>query len=85
MESDKQLLNELVGRKIVVKTHGGTGTKEDMLIGDYKCILLEYDDKFIKVEYELRKFIDGKGVIDKLILFINISHIITIEDYQEKE
>jgi hypothetical protein len=84
MEQDKMLLDELVGKKVVIKTHWGTGTKDDMLLGDYKGILLGHDDKFMKVEYEIKKFVEGTNIISKSTLLINTSQIITIEEYEEK-
>ena len=83
MEQDKHLFDELIGKKIVIKTHGGTGTKGDMIIGDYKCILLSYDDKFIKIEYEIKKFSEGASVITKSMMLINIAYVITMEEYRE--
>jgi len=85
MEQNEPLLKDLVGKKVLIKTHGGAGTKITMAAGDYKGILLGYDDKFIKVEYELSKFIEGKNIITKAIMLINFGYIITIEEYLEKE
>ncbi len=84
MDYDKTLLAELVGKKILVKTHYGAGTKGDMAIGDYKGTLLAFDEDFLKVEYEVKKFVDGATVVSQSVLLINLAYVITMEQYQEK-
>ena len=85
MEYDKMLLEELVGKKVLVKTHYGTGTKDDQAPGDYKGQLLAFDGKFLKIEYEVKKFVDGANRLSKSILWVNLGYVITIEQYPEKQ
>jgi len=85
MEQNQSLLKELKDKEVIIKTHGGVGTKITMPAGDYKGILLDYDDKFIKLEYEISKFVGGNNIITKAILLINFEYIMTVEEYQGKE
>ena len=84
MEHDKALLTELVGKKVLIKTHYGIGTRDDMALGDYKGLLLAFDEDFLKIEYDIKKFIQGKSTLSKSVLLINLGYIITIEEYQER-
>ena len=84
MEYDKKLLTELVGKKILIRTHYGVGTKDDIALGDYKGTLLEFDEDFLKIEYDVKKFVEGSNKVSKSILWVNMGYIITIEQYQEK-
>ena len=85
MEYDKVLLTELLGKKILIKTHYGAGTKDDQAPGDYKGELLAFDGDFLKIEYEVKRFIDGANRTSKSILWVNRGYVITIEQYEEKE
>lgn len=81
---NNNFLNELIGEKVLVKTHFGAGTKDDMVVGDYKGIILAFDGNFIKIEYEVKKFVEGANQLSKSVLLLNIADVITIERYQEK-
>ncbi|MFI5412818.1 MAG: hypothetical protein ACHQX1_02915 [Candidatus Micrarchaeales archaeon] len=85
MEQDRQTLKELLGKKLLIKSHYGIGTKGDMMLGDYKGILLGYDDNFIKIEYEITRFVEGANVVSKSILLINTNYIITIEEIKGED
>ncbi len=82
MEQNDSLIKELVGKKILVKTHGGLGNRSDMVLAQYKGIMISYDDKFIRLEYEVSKFVEGLNALSKSIILVNIAYIITIEEYQ---
>lgn len=84
MENTGLLLEELIGKNVLVKTAGGIGTKNGMMEGDYNGTLLAYDGKAIKLEYIIKKFIEGGNVESKAIILINADYIITIEEYQQK-
>lgn len=84
MEKTGLLLEELLGKSVLVKTQGGVGTKEGMMLGDYKGTLLGYDGKVIKLEYNIIKFTEGASIPTKAIVFINTDYIITIEEYVER-
>jgi small nuclear ribonucleoprotein (snRNP)-like protein len=84
MELDTSFLNELVGKKILVKTNYGAGTGAGLPPGNYKGVLMGYDGEFIKLEYDIRKYVEGAGVVSKSTLLLNASCIITIEEFQEK-
>lgn len=85
MEQDKSLLDELVGKKVLIKNQFGIGTKAGMLPGEYKGVLLSYDDKFIKLEYEVRKFVNNNSMLGKSVILVNLVYVITVEEYQETE
>jgi small nuclear ribonucleoprotein (snRNP)-like protein len=90
MEENKsptsELLNELVGKKIVVKTHGGSGIKDVLLIeGDYTGTLIGFDHNFIKLEYRIIKFLNGVSTDLKGVILINMEYIITIEEFRPRE
>jgi hypothetical protein len=85
MEGNKLLVNELVGKKILVKTHGGAGTKEyKVQVGEYKGTLLDFDGSFMKLEYEVSRFTGGETKVTNEILLLNAAYIITVEEYVEK-
>ena len=84
MEFDKSLLTELIGKKVVIKTHYGIGTKNDMAVGDYKGILLEFDGNFAKIEYDVKTFVEGSTRTTTSILLINLIYMISVEQYVEK-
>jgi hypothetical protein len=77
------LISELVGKMVLVRSRGGVGTKGPMLSGDYKGLLLGADDEFLKLEYEVSKFVEGKNVITKEIVLIDLKYVITVEEYKE--
>lgn len=85
MDESKSLIADLVGKKIVLRTREGAGTRDDMMVGDYKGTLLGFDGKFLKLEYEIKSFIEGKSIIDKRIILINTRYIITAEEYESKK
>ncbi|MDE1865792.1 MAG: hypothetical protein KGH94_04120 [Candidatus Micrarchaeota archaeon] len=82
---DKEsLVNGLVGKKVLIKSHGGVGTKDyKMEIGEYRGILLDFDGVFLKVKYELAKFVSGATRISEETLLMNVAYVITIEEYRE--
>lgn len=83
--SNSELLESLVGKIVLVKTHWGLGTKDaSLLAGDYKGVLLGFDESFIQVEYEINKYENGTNVISKDIILINMSCILTIGEFREK-
>ncbi len=83
MEENKLLISELLGRKVIVKTSGGQGIKDVILVeGNYVGNLLSFDGTFIKLEYTIRKFQTSDA---KDIVFINVAYIITIEEYRQRE
>ncbi len=83
---DGSLLNELINKKVMVKTHGGVGTNDiSLAIGEYKGIILGFDGHILKLKYEIKKFAQGKNVITTDIIYINLAYIITVNEYVEKE
>jgi hypothetical protein len=86
MMDDKSLLNELLNKKVMVKTHGGVGTKDiSLALGEYKGIILGFDGQFLKLKYEIKKFAQGKNVITTDIIYMNVAYIVTVNEYVEKE
>ena len=84
-ENGKSFINDLVGSTVLVKTHGGIGTKDVTLAGgEYKGILIGVDDNVIKLEYETRKFLNGNVTVGKESILINLAYIISIEKYETK-
>ena len=80
------LVNELMGKKVLVKTNGGPGIKDVLLEeGTYPGILIGSDHNFIKLEYTLQKFVNGAPTDTKETIIINIRYIITIEAYRPRE
>jgi hypothetical protein len=82
MEQNGLFIAELIGKTVWVTTYGGLGTKDSMVVGDYKGTLLGFDGEFIKLEYEIKKYAEGTGSIDKGIILINTRYIITAEEYK---
>jgi hypothetical protein len=83
MEDGKLLINELMGKKVLVKTHGGSGIKDIVLVeGNYVGTLLSFDGTFLKIEYTIRKFqaTDAKDTV-----LINLAYVITIEEFRQRE
>lgn len=86
MDENRSFIYELVGKKILVKTKGGLGVKDIILVeGTYSGILLGFDGSFLKIEYEVRKFLNGIQTVTKDVILINIAYIITAEEYKIKE
>lgn len=88
MEESKQFINELLGKTVSIQAYGGSGIKEEFkgtVGGNYKGTLLGFDGNFIKLEYDVSKFINGKSEIVKRIMIINLAHIITVEEFQNDE
>lgn len=80
------LVNELMGKKVVVRTSGGTGIKDVLLEeATYPGVLVGTDQNFIKLEYTLQKFVNGAPVDTKETILVNIRYIITIELFRPRE
>lgn len=86
MDVEKSLIKEFMGKTILVRTHWGMGTKDiSLTAGDYKGVLLAFDGNFIKLEYEIKNFVNGINVITKDIILINTVCILTLGEYRAKE
>ncbi len=84
MEVKESLIAGLVSKKILVKTQGGIGTKEYKGgIGEYKGNLLGFDGTFLRLEYEVSRFIAGATKVNNEIILINVAYIISVEEYRE--
>jgi hypothetical protein len=81
MEQTSQFIMELIGKTVWIATRGGLGTKADQVAGDYKGTLLGFDGEFLKLEYEIRKFGEGKTNVTKEIILINTRYVITVQEY----
>ena len=80
------LLNELMGKKVVVKTNGGSGIRDQLLeAGSYPGVLIGSDNNFIKLEYTLQKFVGGSPTDVQQTILINIAYIITVEEYKPRD
>lgn len=80
------LLNELMGKKVMVKTKGGSGIRDQLLEeGSYPGMLVGSDHNFVKLEYTVQKFVNGNPVDVKQSILINIAYIITVEEYAPRE
>lgn len=80
------LLNELMGKKVLVKTKGGSGIRDQILEeGTYPGMLVGSDINFIKLEYDITTFVNGAETKLKQSILINIAYIITVEEYKAKE
>lgn len=77
MEISK-FLNELIGKSVLIIVQDGPGNVPDSIIaGQYKGILIEYDGRFVKLEYDVSTFANGKGYTHKEDVLINADYIIT--------
>jgi hypothetical protein len=81
MEQETLFIGELVGKTVWITTAGGVGTKEDLMVGDYKGTLLGFDGQFLKLEYETKKFAEGSTILGKEVILISIRYVITAEAY----
>ena len=82
MADNKPIIEELLGKKIVVKTRGGTGIKDVALVeGEYVGKMLAFDGTFVKLEYTIRQFQleDTKDVV-----LINTAYIITVQEFRQR-
>ena len=84
MEENRQLLiNELLGKKILVKTRGGPGMKDVALVeGEYVGDLISFDGTFLKLEYTIRKFQTADA---KDLILINLAYVITVQEFRQRE
>jgi small nuclear ribonucleoprotein (snRNP)-like protein len=81
MEENKSFLNEFIGKKVLVHTKGGPGIKDVISTeGSYRGMLIGFDGNFIKLEYDVAKFVNGKSENVKERVIINLSYIITLEE-----
>ncbi len=86
MEEKRLLINEYLGKKIVVKTSGGAGIKDIVLVeGNYVGDLLAFDGTFLKLEYLIRNFLNGVKTETKDVILINIAYVISIEEFKQRE
>jgi len=86
MEDSKWFISELIGKTVLVKTHGGAGTKDVSLrAGEYKGVLLGFDGTFIKLEYETMKFSEGTSAISKDVILINTAYVVSMDEYRSKD
>ena len=86
VEDNKWLMSEFVGKTILVKTHGGMGTRDVSLkVGEYKGVLLGFDGAFMKLEYEITKFSGGASQVTKDVILINVAFVITVNEFHERE
>lgn len=86
MAKNDALLEDMVGKMVLVKTHGGFGTKDaSLMAGEYKGLLLGFDGTFLKLEYDVRKFISGANVISKDVLLINVAYVVTVNEYINRD
>lgn len=83
MPQSNILISEMVGKIVIVRTQGGIGTKGSMLSGDYKGVLLGADGDFLKLEYDVIKFVEGKSIVNKEQVMINMQYVITVEEFKE--
>ena len=80
------LLNELMGKKVLVKTRGGPGIRDQILEeGTYPGILVGSDNNFIKLEYNITTFVNGAETNLKQHILINMAYVITVEEHKQKE
>jgi len=80
------LLKELLGKKVLIKTYGGMGIKDVVLIeGDYTGNLIGFDHKFVKLEYTIRTYPNGVATDTKDVVLISLAYIITVGEYRERE
>lgn len=85
MEDNKSLIKEFVGKIVLVKTHWGLGTQDASLkAGEYKGLLLGFDGQFLKIQYEVRTFLNGANVLTTDILLINTAYILSVGEYRSK-
>lgn len=85
MEQEKSFVGELIGKAVWVTTAataGGTGTR-DASAGKYRGTLIDFDGRFLKVEYDVVKFSGGTSVPGKDVILINASYVVTLEEYKE--
>lgn len=86
MEENKPFIDELIGKIIIVQTKVGSPVKDVVLTeGSYKGKLLGFDGSFIKLEYDVTKFVNGKQEITKEVVFIDVAYILTIEEFKDTE
>jgi hypothetical protein len=86
MENNMSFIGDMTGKTVLVKTHGGVGLKEaGLMAGEYKGVLLGFDGTFIKLEYDVKKFLNGNAISSKDIMLINAAYIITLNEYRSKE
>jgi hypothetical protein len=79
-------LTDLFGKTVLIKTYGGTGTKEANLVtGEYKGILLGFDGNFIRLEYEVVKFMKGDTIRTKEIILVNSDYVISVNETGSKD
>ena len=81
-QSTTSFITELIGKTVWITTRGGLGTKDALVAGDYKGTLAGFDGEFIKLEYEIRKFVGGTTDTSKGVILINKRYIITAEEYK---
>jgi ribosomal protein L19 len=82
MEPDKSFIGEFIGKPVWVAVSVGVGTK-DASAGNYKGVLLGFDGQFLKLEYDIRTYVNGVAGTEKAAILINSAHVITIEAYRE--
>ena len=84
MEQESSYIIGLVGKKIIVRASEGIGTRGDMTAGDYKGILQGFDGEFLKLEYEVKQFIEGKQQVHTEVLYLNKRFLITAEEFRSE-
>lgn len=85
MEPNIYVMAEFVGKEVVIKTHLGEGTRDTQIEGAYKGTLIEYDGNYVKLEYSVKKFVEGNTVEEKRIVLINNQYIISLELFRPSE
>ena len=84
MDGRELLIRDLIGKKVLIKSHLGAGTKEYKIeVGEYRGVLLDFDGVFLKLEYEVSSFTAGATKINKEILLLNLAYLITIQERKE--
>lgn len=86
MEANTWFINEMIGKTILVKTQGGSGTKDaSLMVGEYKGVLLGFDGIFLRLEYATRKYSGGTNAVFKDVVLINVTYIISVEETKSSE
>lgn len=85
MANSKGFMDDLTGKRVLIKTQGGAGTKDARLAaGEYQGVLLGFDGDFIELQYETKRFTAGTGTTTKEIIFINVAFIISVNELEKE-
>lgn len=85
MAEEKMLLEQMVGKLVLIRSNMGEGSGAGIEKGNYLGVVKGYDGRFLYLEYDVKSFAENKTVISKATVMLNTSYIISVEEIKDAQ